>query len=348
MRWLLWFRLRNLWKSTFSVVWMYIAGMMSFLRRRDSYIVERHRGKRDLAGARRVAVFAHYDRRGRVHDYVIHYLNSLRTAGFEVVFVSNAPRLPIEAIAKLKPFCALIMRRRNVGYDFAAYKDGIGVLADVAALEELIVANDSVYGPFADLATVLSPCASEKAAVWGITDSWFRRYHVQSYFILFKHAALANEGFWRFWSNVRYVQSKRWTIEKYEIGLSQAMSRSGLRCAALYPYRRVAAAVSAAVAGMIVVEDEKQRLSTPTRQRRFANDMAEAIERGRPLNSTHHLWDFLISDMACPFFKRELLGRNPMEVPSLQRWEKVISDAFDYDTDLILRHLEEQARNRAV
>jgi lipopolysaccharide biosynthesis protein len=348
MLWLTWFRLRNLGKTGIAVVWMYIAVGMALFRRRDNYIVENHAGDRDLVGARRVAVFAHYDRLGYVHDYVIHYVNSLRTAGFEVVFVSNAPRLLAEAIAKLRPLCASIIRRRNIGYDFAAYKDGIGVLSNAAELDELILANDSVYGPFTELAGILSPCAPEQAAVWGITDSWFRRYHVQSYFILFKHAALINDGFARFWSNVRYVQSKRWIIERCEIGLSQAMARNGLRCAALYPYRRVAAAASAAVAAMDEPEDKNLRSSVSVQQRQFTKSMAAAIERGRPLNSTHHLWDFLISEMACPFLKRELLERNPMGVPSVQRWEKVIRKAFDYDTDLILRHLEQKVRNRAV
>ena len=71
-------------------------------------------------------------------------------------------------------------------------------------------------------------------------------------------------------------------------------------------------------------------------------------ERGLPLNSTHHFWDYLIGEMACPFLKRELLERNPMGIPSLRRWESLLRGTFDYDTDLILRHLEAQARDRAV
>jgi lipopolysaccharide biosynthesis protein len=350
MRWLNFFRLRNAAKTVFAIAWMYIAVGIALCRRRANFIVERHTGDGNLAGAKRVAAFVHYDRRGRLHDYVLYYLKCLRGAGFEIVFVSNAPLLPAESVAKLKPLCALILRRKNIGYDFAAYKDAIGTVGNVADLDELLLVNDSVYGPFEDMAAIISRCDPERAAVWGITDSWFRRFHLQSYFLLFTRPALTSEIFARFWKNVRYVQSKRWIIEKYEIGLSRAMIQNELRCAALYPYRRVAQALMTFVADMRkeAQADDNPREPVWTEQQKFATNLSGAVELGLPLNSTHHLWDYLIGELACPFLKRELLERNPMNVPSLQRWETVLRGTFNYDTDLILRHLEAQARNRAV
>jgi lipopolysaccharide biosynthesis protein len=331
----------------FAIGWMYLALVVGVCRR-TGYIVERHTGDGELAGAQRVAVFVHYDRRGRVHDYALYYLNCLRSAGFQVVFVSNAPRLPDEALAKLQPLCALILRRKNIGYDFAAYKDAIDAIGEVAGREELLLVNDSVYGPFEDLGVVLSRCDGERAAVWGVTDNWFRRFHLQSYFLLFKRQALESDAFARFWSSVRYIQSKRWIIEKYEIGLTQAMIRANLRCAALYPYRHVAEALSAAVATLREEEADEKPRKPMTAQQQYAVSMSNAIEHGQPLNSTHHLWDCLVGELRCPFLKRELLERNPMGVPAVQRWESLLRSKFDYDTDLILRHLETQARNRAV
>jgi lipopolysaccharide biosynthesis protein len=350
MRWFNLFRLRNLAKTAFSLGWMYIAAGIGLCRRRAHFIVERHSGDRSLAGARRVAVFVHYERRGRLHDYALYYIDCLRGAGFEVVFVSNAPVLPAESVAKLQPLCALILRRRNIGYDFGAYKDAIGTLGNIAALDELLLTNDSVYGPFGDLAAIVSRCDAERAVLWGITDNWFRRFHLQSYFLLFKQPALTSDVFARFWSKVLYVQSKRWIIEKYEIGLSQGMLQSGLRCAALYPYRDVAEMLNAGVARMHeeARADDKLHAAAWTEQQKFAANISDAIAHGLPLNSTHHLWDYLLAEMACPFLKRELLERNPMKIPSLQRWESLVRGTFDYDTDLILRHLEERARNRAV
>src|SRR5262252_6692995 len=125
--------------------------VMSFTRCRSSYVRRRWPGALDLEGATRVAVFVHFDRQGTVHDFVLHYLAEIARAGFTTVFVSNAPRLDPESLDRISPLCGAILLRANVGMDFGAYKDGIGELPRLDRLEALLLANDSVYGPFYDL-----------------------------------------------------------------------------------------------------------------------------------------------------------------------------------------------------
>ena len=57
---------------------------------------------------------------------------------------------------------------------------------------------------------------------------------------------------------------------------------------------------------------------------------------------------YLVGELGCPFLKRELLAANPMHVPFLNQWRKVIENTTDYDTDLIAQHLEATIRNRAI
>jgi lipopolysaccharide biosynthesis protein len=325
-------------------VGMYLAAAASLFLPQGAQIVDRRDGERKLANVGRLAVFLHYDRRGRIHDYVVHYLGALRQAGFEIVFVSNSPRIGEEEWAKVRPLCALMLRRRNRGHDFGAYKDALAAVGDVGGLDELILANDSVYGPLCDLTAVLGRCDHAVAAVWGMTDCWDRRYHLQSYFLLFKHEALQHPAFAEFWRGVRLVPSRNWVIRKYEIGLTQAMLKNGLRCAALYPYRQVAAALSEAVLRQGLLE----RKDLSDYHRNYAATLFRAVEHGTPLNPTHYFWDYLIGVAGCPFIKRDLLLRNPMLVPYVSQWETLIRQSSDYDPDLILRHLEFIARDRVV
>jgi lipopolysaccharide biosynthesis protein len=317
--------------------------MRDHFRFRKNYVIERWAGERSLAGARRVAVFVHYDRRGRVHDYVLHYLAALTKAGFEIVFVSNSPKEFRENVWRARPLCGLILRRKNVGYDFGAYKDGWLAIPDIARLDELILANDSAYGPFSDLAPLLSRC-DDSAAIWGMTDSWDSRFHLQSYFLLFRKEALTNARMLAFWRKVRYFQSKRSIIRKYEVGLTQEAIRGGLRCAALFSQHRVVEALSAAVLSQNVLK--RDGLSEP--HRAYLQRVFDAVDHGLPLNITHFFWDHLIADLGCPFLKRELLTINPMGVPFLHQWHKLIERTTSYDPDLIMRHLEATMQNRAV
>lgn len=330
---------RVMWEGTLGHA-SYAVGL---LRRRPDYIEERWEGTA-VTPVGKVAVFVHYDLGGVVHDYVLHYLRQLRQAGFRILFVSNAPSLPAESRAALTALCALIVRRRNVGYDFGAFKDGIGLLGNLEAVDELLLVNDSVYGPFFDLKTVLANADPQKAAVWSITDSWERRYHLQSYFLLFRGKALRHPAFAAFWRNVRYVQSKTWVVQKYEVGLSRAMLRAGLRCAALYPYRRAAMGVTEAVrlGGALSLE------TLDDCRRRYLVMLYDRVSRGVPLNTSHFFWDYLIGEMGCPFLKRELLQKNPADIPYVDCWETVIRRNSDYDTDLILKHLEVSLRDRCA
>jgi hypothetical protein len=76
----------------------------------------------------------------------MHQVKSLAAAGLSVVFVTNAAFLRPEAMEALKLICAGIIIRRNVGYDFGAWREGLaqlGVPRDNTAMVVLAVALSS-------------------------------------------------------------------------------------------------------------------------------------------------------------------------------------------------------------
>ncbi len=298
----------------------------------------------DFDAARRVAVFVHFDRQGVVHDFVYHYLQSLSDTGFCILFVSNSQNLRACDIDRLTPMCGRILIRKNRGLDFGAYRDAIAHIPDVAGLDALLLANDSVYGPIYRLDDLLARMDSSKADVWGATDSWEFSFHLQSYFILFYGPALRSDAFRRFWDRVRLVRSKTWVIRKYEVGLTRSLQHAGFRCRAVYPYREITRRVVDAVLEQRVLENDRIDMI----RKQFIANSFNLINAGTPVNGSHFFWDQLILGMSFPFLKRELLQKNPVNVPFLSYWEDIIREASDYDTDLILRHLELSLKNRSV
>src|SRR5579875_2363135 len=73
----------------------------------------------------RVAVVCHYDSAGRIRPDLFNHLSALRQAGLCVVLVSNSGVLDAEALPPLRAICAAILVRRNVGYDFCAWRDAL-------------------------------------------------------------------------------------------------------------------------------------------------------------------------------------------------------------------------------
>lgn len=313
---------------------------IAYLRRNGNFVKRQTEGGRALGSTRNAAVFVHFDPKGVVHDYVVYNLQALVELGYEIVFVTNSPRFDATAAACVRDHVTSIIVRRNAGYDFLAYRDGLRALGDLSRFESVILANDSVYGPLFNLRTCLRACGGD-ADVWGMTDSWDGRYHLQSYFLLLRHTVLRHPAFARFWESVLPLHSKRAVVRFYEMGFTQAMLKAGIVIRALYPYRDAAAdLLRFKASGELAAGDMDEDVAE------YLNELVRRVRSGAPLNPTHHFFDHLIVHKRCPFLKRDLVGRNPGKVPHAFLWEVLIRSASSYDTNLIVRHLERTARNR--
>jgi hypothetical protein len=318
---------------------MYAQVAIALCRRRRDFVRARYTGAQTIDDNHKVVVFAHYNRKGCVHDSVLYYMDALRDAGYVIVFVSNSPQLAEVALSNVLPRVALVLHRWNVGYDFGAYRDGLLALGDLTRFDQVLLANDSVYGPLFDLGGTLARC-DDGADIWSTTDSYDRGYHLQSYFLLFRRPALGNPDLMAFWRAVWPVNSRDWVIRRYEIGFTRAMRRAGLRCAALFPYdQAVTLFKERALGGTTGAYD-----GSAEPYRVFAAKTLDAIARGQPCNAMHHFWDLLVVEMQCPFIKRELLVYNPLQVPGVCQWRDVVNHVSGYNTDLIVRQSRDLGR----
>ena len=92
-------------------------------------------------------VYATYDRYGLIADYVVSQVAALAQQGYRVIFVSTSPCLLEREIAKMVPYSWKILHRRNLGYDFGSYKEGIRQVGSTEKAESLILMNDSAMAP---------------------------------------------------------------------------------------------------------------------------------------------------------------------------------------------------------
>lgn len=291
----------------------------------------------------RVALFVHFDGRGAVRPYVLNYLKALKAAGLSIVFVTNSGRLQQAALEALAPLCDAVMIRGNVGYDFGAMREALARLAlPRPDTELLLIANDSLYGPWAPLGDMLDRIDFAEADFWGATESWQRRYHLQSFFLAFGRTAMASQAWRDFWAGVRPVQSKYWIVSRYEIGLTQTLLRGGLRCAALWSYHALLQRVDASPLGQ---EEESEDPFIHVRRIQISKIRHAAVARVA-LNPTAELWRQLI-EAGFPFIKRELLRTNPAKIIDIVDWQDVIRARSPAGIDEIERDLRLALRDKA-
>ena len=269
------------------------------------------------ASSPRLCLFSHYDPQGRVAPHVLHYLEHLARMGVSVVFVTAAPEPRAEDLAAAGRLCSRILVRENAGLDFGSWHDALWLIGDLSEYNELILANDSVYGPLFELEPIFRTMSAAGYDVWGVTESLQEGRHLQSYFLVFGARALQSPFFAAFWRDFRHLRYKPAVVGRFEIGLSRRARSAGLRVGAYCPYEPVRDAF----------------LKNP--HYRFRSRVITPRCR---LNPSHFFWQTLIEEFGCPFLKVGLVRDNPEQVPGTD-WEECLRNATRYNTGLIHSHL---------
>ena len=214
----------------------------------------------------------------------------------------------------------------------------------------VVITNDSAYGPLRSLHAMVEAIDFDKADVWGCTDSWQSRYHLQSYMMAFGPRVVASQAWRRFWRGVHPTWSKNWLIRVYEIGLTQALLKAGFTCRAIWPYAALIRDLDLALLDDRRREGEEDTAPNPgdpmvMARRRHVLRLREAISGRIPLNPTSDLWRQL-QLARFPFIKRELLRSNPSGVPDIAEWRDVLPEVSDQVLAPIERDLQRTLLNR--
>ncbi|MBU6449957.1 MAG: lipopolysaccharide biosynthesis protein [Rhodospirillales bacterium] len=298
----------------------------------------------------RVVLFMHFDGRGFVRQQLLDYMRELKENGRDVVFVTNSEKLTPYALEAVKELCAAVLVRRNIGYDFGAWADALHHLGlPRADTQEIIFANDSVFGPLLPLGDVLRRLNYEKSDIWGLTESWQVRYHLQSFFLGFGPKALRAEAFGKFWSAVRPVPAKAYVVHKYEIGITQAMMAGGLSCNALWAYETLLRMVNRdELDKLIELEASELGRNDPVQVTRKLQILRirDGAARRVALNPTSDLWRQLLLT-GFPFIKRELLRDNPSKVQDVGDWAEVVREVLGADPEPIRQDLRLMLKGKA-
>ena len=245
-----------------------------------------------------VAILCHWNPAGTVRPDTARYIAELAEAGFSVAIVSNGVPIRPDVAATLTG-AAIFLNRRNIGIDFGAWRMAMRALSlPKNDTKRILLINDGVYGPLVPLAPLLARMSPDAADLWGLTDSWERGHHLQSYFLL-ANASVIHSSVWSsFWKWMIPLPSKRWMVGRYEIGLSRRIRRAGFRVRALFPYETV-------------------------------------VPDGSVANPTLGGWQALLT-AGFPFLKRELLRDNPTGAPGLDTWRSLVPSAYADEIDVDL------------
>lgn len=284
---------------------------------------------------KRAVIFAHYDRDGLVDDYVLYYLSSLRKVCGFIVFVSTAELSQAE-LGKVQNLAEVVIKRENVGHDFFSYKAGLDELRKHApeSYSEVILCNDSVYGPLYPMEEMFAAMERTGADFWGVTEAQELAHHLQSYFLVFRRSVLQSAPFLDFWAAMAPLSDRAEIVRRYEVGLSQLLEARGFKAAA---YVKAGAFSSRGYARLMAARLKKLFTMPRAELRSKLGKFFSGASSMHP-NPTFTLWRELLVEKRNPFLKISLLRYNPAGV-KIEDYPEIIKNATVYDARLIAKHL---------
>jgi lipopolysaccharide biosynthesis protein len=129
---------------------------------------------------------------------------------------------------------AIVLRKPNVGYDFGSWAVGLTYIPGALAADKVILANDSLVGPFATIAPFLAGFESCRTDTWAMTDSHQHFHHLQSFFLGFRGGILQDRPLQRFFTEIKHERIKWDIIRNNELGLSTLLYKNGYTRTAHY------------------------------------------------------------------------------------------------------------------
>jgi hypothetical protein len=300
------------------------------------------KGKRDLG--RKVVVYVIYPSNG-VPGSTLLTLDHIGQSGYSALVVSNLTLSDTDRAAVLSRSARLI-ERRNFGYDFGAYRDGVLCLRDdFRHLERLVLLNDSVWYPLHgarnwlleaeemghDLVGATSHGGTPRGLLNTSIDTDFdwtystlgRNFHYGSFALSFGSAIICDNSFLKFWERLSLERKKNRVVRAGEIALTRWVVNHGYSHDCIYNPATLDAVLRSLsserlreVAYLLILPDHAGalRLKKETLKRNQAIDRKSRKELHRLILASvsnqgmvYAAPSLIIHDMKFPFLKKSPL-----------------------------------------
>lgn len=185
---------------------------------------------------KRLFLFAGYDKHGLIDDSLIMYTNALKKFGDIVVCMDSD--CSESELNKLNNIAIFAMATRHNEYDFGSYKRAYNWACenlDLKTYDFIYLVNDSMYGPFFDLAPYFKKMESGHNDAFGLVKNPHHiSPHIQSWFIGMRPSVFMSDWFKEFIQSVCHQENKGRVTTLYEHGFTKRLIERDLSWDALY------------------------------------------------------------------------------------------------------------------
>ncbi len=184
---------------------------------------------------KRLCIYLIYDKENIVDKYIGYILKELKNCVTYLIVVYNGKE--IQYGKEHLEYADEIFFRENKGYDAGGYKDALCSYIGwntVFKYDELILLNDSFFGPIYPIENIFNCIKNINVDFWGITrhpagkqNGIDLKSHIQSYFICFRQNVIQSKEFFDFWNFMVYPETFQKAVDDFELKLNEVLEQAG-------------------------------------------------------------------------------------------------------------------------
>lgn len=175
---------------------------------------------------KRICFYLTYDRQKIIDEYIGYMLGELKTCVEYLVVICNNEEI-ICGRDILEKYADDIFCRKNIGFDAGGFKDALCNFVGwdkVLLFDELVLVNDSMFGPFRPMKNIFEEMDDRVLDFWGLAKhsgyegihDYFPE-HIQSFFFVIRERMLHSDLFKAYWEDMPYYESFNKVIREYEM-----------------------------------------------------------------------------------------------------------------------------------
>lgn len=186
---------------------------------------------------KRLCLYLTYDKQNIVDRYIGYMLKELKMCVDSLSVICNEKKISKGQVL-LDLYADQIFLRENIGLDAGGFKDALCNLigwSRVLEYDELVLVNDSFFGPFCPMKNIFHKMDSKEVDFWGLmkhaewisADKIYFPEHIQSFFLVIRKDMLHSEAFKQYWEEMSYYTSYDEVVIKHERVFTQFFSKLG-------------------------------------------------------------------------------------------------------------------------
>ena len=158
---------------------------------------------------KRLCLFAGFSPKQKIEQYVVYYLKSLSET-VDVYYCADND-LSAEETAKIAPFVKGVFLGKHSKYDFGSWAKIIDAVGwdFIERYDEMILTNDSCFGPICPLQPIFDKMDALDCDAWGLAKNKF----LMSFFLVVKKRMFLRDDFRAFFKELKPSADKTYFVQ---------------------------------------------------------------------------------------------------------------------------------------